>query len=107
MVTNIILGGQNLFAGNVHGDVIQGTNQTVVKGDFSSLEKALVRVGVPAIELGALRVAFDEDTKQGDAKTIGAKVTAWLAKAGKGALNVSAEVAEQVMAETIRAYLGI
>lgn len=108
MVINIILGGQNnLSSGSVHGDFFQGVNQTVVKGDFASLETALLKIGLQPGELTALRAALDEDAKQEDGKSIGARATAWLKQAGKGALKVSGAVAEQVMAEAIRAYLGI
>jgi hypothetical protein len=108
MVTNIILGGQtNVFGGAVHGDIIQGVNQTVVKGDFASLSKALEGIGVPTSELPELQAALNEDAKQQDVTSIGAKATEWIAKAAKGGLKVAGKVAEQVMVAAVRAYLGI
>lgn len=108
MVTNIILGGQtNVFGGSVHGDIIQGVNQTVVKGDFASLSQALERIGVPTNELGQLQAALNEDGPRQDASSIGAKTNEWITKVTKGGLRVAGKVAEQVVVAAVRTYIGI
>jgi len=36
-----------VYGGSIGGDVNQGIGQTVIKGDFNSLSKALAEIGIP------------------------------------------------------------
>lgn len=111
-VTNIIFGGQtNVSGGSIGGDVIQGVNQNVVKGDFATLSGALKQIGFTDSSLGALKTALDEDAAAGHKTDIGPKVNGWLKSTvkalSKGTLRVGGDVTKTVVTTAILTFLGI
>lgn len=110
-VTNIIFGGQtNVSGGSISGDVIQGVNQNVIKGDFATLSGALKQIGFTDASLADLKTALDDDAKEEQKAGIGPKVAGWIKSAvaglANGTLKVSSEVATKVATTAILTFLG-
>lgn len=110
-VTTIILGGHNVIANNIAGDVKQIGEFNVVQGDFVSLARVLEEVGVPAHERDALEKAIAEDNEAGEEKGFGDHTSDWLGKAltyvGKGGSQVVGGVAKATLTKGVMAYFGL
>jgi len=87
-----------------------GGGQTVIKGDFNSLSKALAEIGIPESYHCDLRAALEADHRAGYTNGMGAKAEGWVTSTikalGKGALKVGTAVAEKVISTKILEYLG-
>jgi hypothetical protein len=111
-VIQIIYGGQtNVYGGSIGGNVIQGKNHTVIKGDFNSLSKSLAEIGIPENLHSGLNAALAEDGEHGHTTGIGPKTKGWLklslAALGKGTAKVVGGVLETSATAAILAYYGV
>jgi AbiTii len=109
-VTNNIYGGTNVIAGTAH-HFAQIGEVNVTQGDFGSLSTALRQLGVGEQDLGELKKAIGHDNTQQDARSLGQKTGEWVrvaaAKVGASALKIGGNVAEAVITQWLRQYLGL
>ena len=105
LVQMTVIGGNNVF-----GNVEQFAAQNVQVGDAESLKGTLAALGVGHGELQALEADITAD-KAEHAIGLGKRTLDWIGRnaktAGKGAVNIGADVATQVMTEAIKRYLGL
>lgn len=104
--TTIMGGATNVAIGNVDvSQVAQGVRQ----GDWGSLEKALISVGIPIDELAELKRAIEEDGVEG-VDGVGPRTKGWLekivTKAKTGAIGLAGGITTEVLADFIVRYLG-
>lgn len=107
LVQMTVIGGNNVF-----GNVEQFAAQTVQVGDVDSLRGTLAALGIDHAELEALQHDIADDLEdESDKKALGRRTLDWIARnaksAGKGAVNIGAEVAASVMTEAIKRYMGL
>ena len=91
----------------------QNSNQTlniINKGDFSSLERELDRIGLNKKDILSLKRAIDED-KRIHKDEMGKKSAKWLSKmlgkATKGVFKISIATASEILPKLICGYYGI
>jgi AbiTii len=106
IITTNIYGGhvQNLAAGS--NDVTQTAGPQVVAGDVDSLDRWLKANGFGDEDIATLRMAFKEDASAGE-KGVGHRVRDWLGRLSLGSIRAGKDVAVNVVAQAVSAYLGI
>ncbi|QEX16852.1 hypothetical protein FRZ44_21470 [Hypericibacter terrae] len=109
-VTNLIYGGNNVFAGSAKGFAQIGT-VNVHKGDLEGLAKVLQEIGIGDGEIRTLTEAIELDSKDGSATDIGERTSTWLGRmvtsAGKQGLKVAGDVASTIITRALMGYLGM
>jgi hypothetical protein len=109
-VTNYIYGGTNVIAGTAH-HFAQIGEVTVTQGDFDSLSSALRELGVSELNLGALKQAIEHDATPPTARSLGHKTGEWIgaaaAKLGTSAVKLGGNVAEALITQWLRQYIGL
>jgi hypothetical protein len=109
-VVTYIFGGTNVIASR---DFTQIESIEITQGDWSTLVKALNRVGVTDSAITELKAVLDDDSRD---KTepkpgLGKRTAAWLKGLGKTsgqvALNVGVEVIKKEATKWILGYLGL
>jgi hypothetical protein len=103
VVTNVILGGVNIFGGTV-GNITQiGSIQV---GDLAGLIDALTQLKIGDAEIDKLKAAIDAD-RQG----FGTRTKEWIKKAGKfvvqGGAKVGAALGQEILKEYLLRYFGL
>lgn len=98
----------NIASGN--HSVTQTADIKVAQGDLTSLRSQLLGLGFAKEEVADLETALATDAAK-DPKQIGGSTWKWIggamAKAGQGALKISAATTSSVLAKLIAQYLGI
>jgi hypothetical protein len=109
-VTNNIYGGTNIIAGIAH-HFAQIGEVNVMQGDFGSLSSALREIGVSEPDLGALKQAIEHDATPPTARSLGQKTGEWIgaaaAKLGTSAVKLGGDVAEALITQWLRQYVGL
>jgi hypothetical protein len=109
-VTTYIYGGTNVIAGTAH-HFAQIGEVSVTQGDFGSLSAALKELGVSEHELGDLKKAIAHDAIPPTARSLGQKTGEWIgataAKLGAGAVKLGGNVAEALITQWLRQYVGL
>ena len=109
-VTNYIYGGNNVFSGTAH-QFAQIGKLNVSQGNFGSLSVALRELGVSEHDLGELKQAIEHDATPPTARGLGRKTGEWIgataAKLGVGAVKLGGNVAEALITQWLRQYVGL
>lgn len=97
--------------GNVQGSTVSQTlSMNVQKGDWGSLERYLISLGVCSDDIDELRAAIKADAPPPDRKNFDGRVCNWVgkmvARAASGAWQVGIGAAGDLLASAIRAYYG-
>ncbi|WHQ68865.1 hypothetical protein [Methylorubrum extorquens] len=109
-VTTIIYGDNNFVSGSAR-DIINGANNSVSKGDWSSLEKVVAAVGFEQEDIQSLKNALEADKTASDGKEMGEQTASWMARAfgkvSKGGMKVGLDVAGGALTAAVTSYLGL
>lgn len=100
---------QNVATGSTH--VIQAGGFIVMQGDFESLQKHLMSLGVEEYDIADLDNAIQEDKEAKGKPALDKCVQAWIGKmvgkAASGAWKVSTSVAGAVLGKALSKYFGL
>jgi hypothetical protein len=109
-VTTYIYSGTNVIAGTAH-HFAQIGKVNVTQGDFGSLSSALRELGVSEHDLGELKQAIEHDATPPTARSLGHKTGEWIgaaaAKLGTSAVKLGGNVAEALITQWLRQYVGL
>lgn len=109
-IFNTIISGdvQNVATGS--SEFTQSASLTVKQGDFESLSDYLRTHGIEDGDIQELRIAIEQDEKEGHAAEMGPKKMTWLSamynKAKSGAATIGSSAMTKILTEGINNYLG-
>lgn len=99
----------NIATGSSH--VTQSGNVIVMPGDFESLRKHLVSLGIQASDIKDLDSAIQKDKRAQGKLALGKRVQAWMGamagKAASGAWETGKSVAGTVLSKALSKYFGL
>lgn len=100
---------QNVATGS--SNVTQSGEFIVTPGDFSSLQRHLISLGVEDNDVADLLAAVSADTQANGKPALGKRVQTWvgtmLGKAASGTWDISASVAGTVLGKALSMYFGL
>lgn len=110
-VTNYIFGGQNVIGSTVSGSVNQANQGSVIAGDYESLEKAILELGIPKNEVHKLKEALEVDTREHSDNNVGPNTRSWIQSSarwiGRGTAALGGAAGGDLLAQYIKIYLNI
>lgn len=96
---------------NIHADAGTTVTLNVIKGDASSLVKALEAAGIPSGEAKELVEIAGREAPQNDKEPLGANAQQWLTDKLKGgaveAWGIGKSVAREVIIQAVKQYYGL
>lgn len=102
---------QGILGNVIHSNVSQDMAISISKGDVGALCLFFASKGINEIDLQDLRVAIQQDPQPTSDKSLGSKVSSWIArmvgKAATGAWDITIGAAGTLLAEAIKRYYGL
>lgn len=101
---------QGIFGNVDNSSIAQNLDYIVLKGNFESLSKELLKLGVDQTDINELHTALDSESAIKDQTKFGPKVGAWIGKmvqkAATGAWDISINAVGNILALIIAKYYG-